>query len=98
MLVDFNKINHWILGSEIGSYNILPDIALLYFIFCRISQDNIPKVGSLVSGVVVRLDSLGIVIKLTSENDIKGTVFNEHLADFQGCFLILNLIIAMMMS
>ncbi|KAH7661832.1 Nucleic acid-binding proteins protein [Dioscorea alata] len=54
----------------------------------RTSEDDICKLGSLVSGVVERLTSGAVVVHVHSH--LKGTIANEHLADHQAQATILK--------
>ncbi|KAL4342371.1 hypothetical protein GQ457_08G016920 [Hibiscus cannabinus] len=47
----------------------------------RISEDDMVKLGSVVSGVVEGLTPSAVVINLNSKAHLKGTISNEHLAD-----------------
>ncbi|GMJ14782.1 Ribosomal RNA Processing 5 [Hibiscus trionum] len=47
----------------------------------RISEDDMVKLGSVVSGVVEGLIPSAVVININSEAHLKGTISNEHLAD-----------------
>ncbi|XVF75995.1 hypothetical protein PTKIN_Ptkin13bG0232000 [Pterospermum kingtungense] len=47
----------------------------------RISEDDMVKLGSVVSGVVDRLIPSAVVICINSNAHLKGTILNEHLAD-----------------
>ncbi|MBA0615649.1 hypothetical protein Godav_015770 [Gossypium davidsonii] len=47
----------------------------------RLSEDDMVKLGSIVSGVVEGLTSSAVVINVNSKAHLKGMIFNEHLAD-----------------
>ncbi|PPD84400.1 hypothetical protein GOBAR_DD18640 [Gossypium barbadense] len=47
----------------------------------RISEDDMVKLGSIVSGVVEGLTSSAVVINVNSKAHLKGMISNEHLAD-----------------
>ncbi|XWS56135.1 hypothetical protein CRYUN_Cryun09bG0060500 [Craigia yunnanensis] len=47
----------------------------------RISEDDMVKLGSIVSGVVEGLTPSAVVIHVDSKAHLKGTISNEHLAD-----------------
>ncbi|KAK1282151.1 hypothetical protein QJS10_CPB22g01233 [Acorus calamus] len=47
------------------------------------STTGVPKLGSLVSGVVEKVTPMVVVVLLNS-SQLKGTISTEHLADFQG--------------
>ncbi|XP_022743667.1 rRNA biogenesis protein RRP5 isoform X2 [Durio zibethinus] len=47
----------------------------------RISEDDMVKLGSVVSGVVERLTPSAVVIHVNSKAHLTGTISNEHLAD-----------------
>ncbi|XVE75785.1 hypothetical protein DITRI_Ditri12bG0120500 [Diplodiscus trichospermus] len=47
----------------------------------RISEDDVVKLGSIVSGVVEELTPSAVVIRVNSKAHLKGAISNEHLAD-----------------
>ncbi|KAE9465295.1 hypothetical protein C3L33_02796, partial [Rhododendron williamsianum] len=50
----------------------------------RVSEDDMIKLGSIVSGVVERVTPHAIVVHVRALGNIKGTINPEHLADHQG--------------
>uniref|UniRef100_A0A5B7AEH9 rRNA biogenesis protein RRP5 n=1 Tax=Davidia involucrata TaxID=16924 RepID=A0A5B7AEH9_DAVIN len=57
------------------SFNITPR---------RVSEDDIVKLGSLVSGVVERVTTHMIIVHVNAKGYMKGTISPEHLADHHG--------------
>ena len=62
----------------------------------RVSEDDILKVGSVVSGVVEIVTPNAVIVYVNGKRHLKGTIYTEHLADHQGigfflffCFLFL---------
>ncbi|URE17983.1 Suppressor of forked protein (Suf) [Musa troglodytarum] len=47
----------------------------------RTSDDGSVKMGCVVSGVVERLTPTAVIVSLTKNGYLKGTIFNDHLAD-----------------
>ncbi|WRX22777.1 S1 domain - like 5 [Theobroma cacao] len=47
----------------------------------RVSEDDLVKLGSIVSGLIDRLTPSAVVIQVNSKAHLKGTISNEHLAD-----------------
>ncbi|OMO68743.1 hypothetical protein COLO4_29434 [Corchorus olitorius] len=47
----------------------------------RVSEDDMVKLGSVVSGVVDGITPSAVVIQVNSKAHLKGTISNEHLAD-----------------
>ncbi|KAG1347685.1 putative rRNA biogenesis protein RRP5 [Cocos nucifera] len=58
--------------------------------FVRSSENDIAKLGSIVSGVVERLTPLAVIIHVNGNAYLKGTLFDEHLADHQGQAILLK--------
>lgn len=56
----------------------------------RISDDDVVKLGSLISGVVDSFTPRGIIIFVNAKSHSKGTIPIEHLADHHGLFLLLT--------
>lgn len=50
----------------------------------RVTEDDMVKLGSIVSGVVERVTPHVIVVNVRSLGNTKGTIHPEHLADHQG--------------
>ncbi|OVA06347.1 Ribosomal protein S1 [Macleaya cordata] len=50
----------------------------------RASADDIVKLGTVVSGVVERLTPNAVIVHVNDKGYLKGTIFNEHLADHQA--------------
>ncbi|GMH18742.1 hypothetical protein Nepgr_020583 [Nepenthes gracilis] len=50
----------------------------------RVSEDDVVKLGSLVSGVVEHVTSRAVLLHVNVKGNMKGTIFIEHLADHQG--------------
>ncbi len=62
---------------------------LMYFIEFensndRVSEEDMVKLGSLVSGVVDRVTTNGVVVYVNAKGYSKGTISTEHLADHHG--------------
>ncbi|XP_062112321.1 rRNA biogenesis protein RRP5 isoform X2 [Humulus lupulus] len=70
-----------IIGSVSGSRRIN-----LSFIIkpSRVSEDDIIKIGTLVSGVVDVVTPNAVVVYVNGKTYLKGTISTEHLADHQG--------------
>ncbi|KAG1347586.1 Ribosomal protein S1-like1 [Cocos nucifera] len=58
--------------------------------FVRSSENDIAKLGSIVSGVVERLMPAAVIIHVNGNAYLKGTLFDEHLADHQGQAVLLK--------
>lgn len=57
----------------------------------RVSEDDMVKLGSLVSGVVERVTSHAIIVCVNAKGYSKGTISTEHLSDHHGiCFVHLD--------
>lgn len=52
----------------------------------RVSEDDIIKLGSLVSGVVEQITPKAVVVYVNGKKYLKGTITTEHLADHQGMY------------
>uniref|UniRef100_A0A2N9FCM1 S1 motif domain-containing protein n=1 Tax=Fagus sylvatica TaxID=28930 RepID=A0A2N9FCM1_FAGSY len=50
----------------------------------RVSEEDMVKLGSLVSGVVDRVTTNGVVVYVNAKGYSKGTISTEHLADHHG--------------
>ncbi|KAF4369032.1 hypothetical protein F8388_013361 [Cannabis sativa] len=50
----------------------------------RVSEDDVIKIGTLVSGVVDVVTPNAVVVCVNGKNYLKGTISTEHLADHQG--------------
>lgn len=50
----------------------------------RVSEEDIIKLGSLVSGVVDRVTNDGVVVFVNAKSYLEGTISTEHLADHHG--------------
>ncbi|KAJ7975952.1 rRNA biogenesis protein RRP5 [Quillaja saponaria] len=50
----------------------------------RVSEDDMVKLGSLISGVVDRLTSNSVIVVVNASGFSKGTIYNEHLTDHYG--------------
>ncbi|XP_010934562.1 rRNA biogenesis protein RRP5 isoform X2 [Elaeis guineensis] len=56
----------------------------------RSSENDVAKLGSIVSGVVERLTPAAVIIHVNGNAYLKGTLFDEHLADHQGQAVLLK--------
>ncbi|KAL5545605.1 hypothetical protein UlMin_005292 [Ulmus minor] len=50
----------------------------------RVSEDDILKIGSIVSGIVDQVTANNAVVHVNGKSYLKGTISIEHLADYQG--------------
>ncbi|GFY80721.1 similar to RIBOSOMAL RNA PROCESSING 5 [Actinidia rufa] len=50
----------------------------------RVSEDDMVKLGRIVSGVVERVTPHVVVVRVNTEGYMKGTISTEHLSDHQG--------------
>lgn len=57
----------------------------------RISEDDMVKLGGIVSGVVEGLTPSAVVINVNSKAHLKGMISNEHLADHHGMLFIASI-------
>ena len=61
-------------------------IVIVFLFSCRGVQNVSTKPGSTVSGVVERLTPGSVIVHVKADGYVKGTVYTEHLSDYQGEF------------
>lgn len=93
MPVTVSMISLFCYFNSVEAYPLLPTLMCIklniyHFVFDRASIDgDVPKLGTLVSGVVIRLTPSVVVIDVNGKGYHMGSIPNEHLADHQGAYL-----------